>query len=165
MREIAQIIGFFGIAANLLIYQQKTQNRVLLFKLISDIIWAAHYFLLGAFSGAAVACIGILRESVFMLSKKNREKWLVLFMCIAIGSAFLTWKNVFSLFPAAASVLSVVSFWQIKAKNTRLLAFPISLCMGIYSVTSGSLSGFVNEVLTVSSSAIGLFRERKFKDE
>jgi hypothetical protein len=72
---------------------------------------------------------------------------------------------VFSLFPAAASVLSVVSFWQIKAKNTRLLAFPISLCMGIYSVASGSLSGFVNEVLTVSSSAIGLFRERKFKDE
>ena len=72
MREIAQIIGFFGIVANLLIYQQKTQNRVLLFKLISDIIWAAHYFLLGAFSGAAVACIGILRESVFMLSKKGR---------------------------------------------------------------------------------------------
>lgn len=159
MQIFAQILGFIGVGINLLIYQQKTQNRVLFFKFLSDILWSVHYFCLGAFSGAAIACIGIFREGIFMLCKRNREKWLILFMLLAIGSAFLTWKNIFSLFPATASILSVLSFWQKSAKNTRLLAFPISICMGIYSFACGSWSGVFNELLTIGSAAIGLIRK------
>ena len=165
MQIFAQILGFIGVGINLLIYQQKDQNRVLIFKFLSDILWAVHYFCLGAFSGTAIACIGIFREGTFMLFKKNCKKWLFLFMLLAIGSVFLTWKNIFSIFPAAASILSVLSFWQKSAKNTRLLAFPISICMGIYSFASASWSGVSNELLTIGSAAIGLIRKDIKKNE
>lgn len=165
MELFAQIIGFVGVAINLLIYQQKTQKRVLFFKFISDIAWALHYIFLGAFSGAAIACVGLLRETVFMLSQKHRKKWLVLFLCITVVSIYLTWKNWFSIFPAIASFLSVISFWQRSPKRTRLLAFPISLCMCTYSISSGSWAGVCNELLTISSATIGLLRKEKKRDE
>ncbi len=159
MELFAQAIGFSGVVINLLIYQQKTQKRVLLFKFLSDMAWAVHYLLIGAFSGAAIACVGLLRESVFMLSEKHRKKWLVLFLCITAVSVYLTRKNWFSLFPAIASFLSVISFWQRNPNLTRFLAFPISLCMGTYSFSNGSWAGICNEVLTVSSATIGLLRK------
>ncbi len=164
MKLFAQAIGFAGVIVNLLIYQQKTQKRVLFFKFLSDIAWALHYLLIGAFSGAAIACVGILRETVFMVSQKHRKKWLALFMCITAVSIYLTWKNWFSLFPAIASFLSVISFWQKKPKRTRFLAFPISLCMGTYSFGSGSWAGVCNELLTILSSTIGLLRKEINKE-
>lgn len=164
MEFFAQIIGFTGVAVNVLIYQQKTQKRVLCFKFISDIAWALHYIFLGAFSGAAVACVGLLRETVFMFSQKHRKKWLVLFLCITVVSIYLTWKNWFSIFPAIASFLSVISFWQRSPKRTRLLAFPISLCMCTYSISSGSWAGVCNELLTISSATIGLLRKEIKKE-
>ncbi|MEE0945312.1 MAG: hypothetical protein U0M42_00615 [Acutalibacteraceae bacterium] len=46
----------------------------------------------------------------------------------------------------------LVSFWQKKPLRTKYLSFPIAVCMGIYSFTSGSFSGVCNEILTVISS-------------
>ena len=163
MDLFVQIIGFAGVIINLLIYQQKSQKRVLYFKLISDIIWAAHYLFLGAFSGAAIACVGMIRETVFIFSEKHREKWLILFMSITLVSIYLTWKNWFSIFPAIASFLSVISFWQKSPRRTRLFAFPISFCMCTYSLSSGSWAGVFNEVLTITSATIGLLRKEQSK--
>lgn len=165
MKYFAQFVGFAGVAINLLIYQQKSQKRILFFKSISDIVWALHYMLLGAFSGAAVAGVGLMRETVFIFSKKHRKKWLVLFMLITSVSIYFTWKNWYSIFPAIASFLSVISFWQKSPKRTRLFAFPISFCMCSYSLSSGSWAGVCNELLTISSATIGLIRQggRKMK--
>lgn len=44
----AQIIGFIGIAVNVLIYQQKNRASILRMKLASDVLWAVHYLMIGA---------------------------------------------------------------------------------------------------------------------
>ena len=156
-----QLIGFVAVAETLMIFQQPTQKRVLIMKLISDVLWAVHFTLLGAYSAAAIAIIGIARETVFLFTEHHRQKWRILFLAISLASAFLTWKNWFSLLPATASLLSVISFGQKKPRNTKLLAFPISLCMGTYSFMNGSWANVVNEILTVGSAIIGLMRKEK----
>ena len=55
---IINLIGVFGIAANILIYQQKSGKKLLIFKMLSDILWASHYFLLNANTAAAAAVVG-----------------------------------------------------------------------------------------------------------
>lgn len=158
---IVQLIGVCGIVCNMLIYQQKTRERVLEIKLISDVIWAIHYFALDALSAACVACIGILRETAFLKTDKRGRAakiWFCIFILISLASAALTWQSVYSVLPACASVLSIISFAQGKPKWNRRLSFPISACMGCYGFINGSVAGVINEILTVISSIAGCVR-------
>ena len=161
MIYISEILGFFGVFLNVIIYQQKNRKKLLSFKLLSDFAWLAHYGLGGNFSGAAVAGIGVARETTFLViedKKTDRRPFLALFFMCALFSVWLTWKNAFSLLPAAASLLSVVSFWQQKPRLSRRLAVPISICMLIYDLAVGSLAGIINEIFTLASTVVGMVR-------
>ena len=163
MNIIIQSIGAFGIAANMIIYQQKEGKKILLFKLISDFLWFAHYFLLGAYTGAAIAVIGIFREFVFIKQDKKSVKnkgWLIFFICCSFVSSVFTWKNVFCIFPEAASIISVISFWKSNPNLTRLLGIIICVCMLIYDIIYCSYIGIVNELLTLVSVFFALLQKK-----
>ena len=158
---IVQVIGYIGILMNLIIYQQKTRRTILICKRISDVVWAVHYFALGAMAGFAVALIGAVREIAFIkVDRKSKigRVLLTVFIIAALAAAYLTWEDMTSLLPAAASVTSVVGFFLSIPPLSRILSFPISICMGIYSFTNGSFAGVINEILTVLSSIVGIIR-------
>ena len=134
MEIAAGIFGALGIVVNLMIYQQTTSRRVLLFKLLSDVVWAVQYLLLGAYTGFGIACIAVLRESVFYrVNRKSRTgvAFLSLFTLTSLLCAVFTWSSAASLLPAAASVISVFGFYFAIPRLSRMLALPISLCMGV----------------------------------
>lgn len=156
-----QILGFVGVLLNLLIYQQRTRTRVLVNKLIANGVWAVHYFLLGAYSATAIACIGMLSTSVFVKinpKSKSGRIWLGGFILLSIISAILTWESPVSLLTLAASVMSNISFFLGVPRYTRRFALVISLCMGIYGFCNGSIASVVNEVLTVISAVSAIIR-------
>ena len=159
---IGQIIGAVGVLINILIYQQKTRIRLLVCKLISDAVWATHFFVLGAYSGFAICAIAIVRELVFMNRVKhkwaNHPVWPILFTLVILSSAVLTWKGPISILPAVASTTSLFSFWIGKPKVTRILCFPCSILMIIYDAFVLSYAGITNESLSLLSATIGLIR-------
>ena len=158
---LSKIFGFIGVASTIFIYQQKSRKGLLVSKLISDVFWLAHYALLGAYSGAASAIIALTRELVFINRDKKWAKsrwWLVLFLVLSALSAVVTWKNAFSLLPAAASALSVISFWIGSPCLARIFSFPISASMLSYDIVCSSTAGIINEVLALSSSVVGILR-------
>ncbi len=158
------IAGLLGVGANVVIYQQHKKEKLLIWKLVSDVLWALHYFFLAAYSGTAVAVIGIFREISFygQIKKPTKSKGLLIFfICISLISAVITWKNGFSILPAAASVISIISFWNGKPSVTRYLAFAISACMLTYDVYCHSYIGIGNEIFTICSAFIGVVRYRK----
>ena len=67
MNWLVDGLGILGILTNIIIYQQKTRKRLLIWKLISDVIWIMHYWLLGAYSAIAISVVAILRSIVFPL--------------------------------------------------------------------------------------------------
>ena len=161
---IATIIGTLGIGANCIIYQQKNGKNLLLWKLISDVLWLLHYLFLSAYSGCAVALIGVFRELVFYRENKKGQKrpfFLMFFIIVTICSSILTWKGIASIFPALASVISIVGFWKANPKISRKLAFPISGLMLSYDLTCNSYMGIVNEILTMCATAIAIIHNRK----
>ncbi len=156
---IASLVGVLGIGANVLIYQQKTGKNLLIYKLISDILWATHYLILGGISAFAIACIGIVRESIFLNQKHKWAQsnlWLLLFVLLSVGSAIITWKSLMNLLPATASVLSIFGFWRAKPKLSRILAYPISLCMITYDIFILSYMGIANELFTLLSTTVAI---------
>ena len=149
---IAMLIGTLGITANCVIYQQKNGKNLLLWKLISDILWFFHYLFLGAYSGSAVAMIAVFREFVFYKENQKGRKilfYLLFFISITVFSAIFTWKGVISIFPAIASIISIIGFWKANPELSRVLAFPVSGLMLTYDLGCDSYVGIVNEVLTL----------------
>ena len=49
----AQVFGAVGILVFILLYQFNNMKSVLKAKMCMDVLWAAHYLLLGAYSGFA----------------------------------------------------------------------------------------------------------------
>jgi hypothetical protein len=167
MIYLAWIFGIGGIVANILIFQQKNRKNLLRTKLLADISWTIHYSFLSAWSGAAVCGIGIIRESVFLQKPRkwaNSPLWLILFFLCSLVSAVLTWKSPFSILPAVASMLSILSFWIGNPKLSRWLQIPISLSFFTYNVTVFSVTGIINELLTMISIAIAVWRLSKHAD-
>ena len=161
IKTVSEILGFIGVGLNAIVYQQKKRERLLIFKWISDWVWMFHYGLMYNFSGAAVAAIGIARESTFLVTDRkgiDRRPFLLVFLGCACFSVWLTWGGWFSVLPATASFLSVISFWQQKPRISRFLAIPISACMVTYSTIVGSWAGITNEVFTVISTILGIIR-------
>ena len=164
MRVASVIFGVLGVAANVLIYQQKSSRKILVYKMVSDVLWALHYFFLGAMAGTAVALIGLARETVFYNHEKkwaSSRLWLAFFIVLGVVLSLVTGRTLYSLLPAAASALSVISFGLHKPKVTRALAFPVSACMLTYDVLSGSYIGIANEIFTLTSTAVATVRLNK----
>ena len=164
---LSNIFGILGIGSTVLIYQQKTRKGLILSKLISDVIWFLYYCSLSAYSGAAIAVIGMMRELVFINREKkwaNHPIWLAFFLTLSFGSAFLTWKNVYSILPCIASAISIISFWIGNPKLSRILSYPISACMLTYNITCMAIIGIINEIFTVTSSIVGFFRLDRKKE-
>ena len=166
MKLLSEALGFLGIVLNIVIYQQKKRKPLLRWKLVSDVAWGLHYAVAGNYSGAAVGTIGIARESSFLAiegKKIDRRPFLAIFFVCACISVWVTWKGWASLLPAAASILSVISFWQQNPKLSRFLALPISACMRSYDILVGSVTGIGNELLTLGSVFIGIYRHDRKK--
>lgn len=161
MMWIAITLGIGGIFCNFAIYQQKTRKNLLLTKLIANCFWTLHYAFLSAWSGAAICCIGVLRESIFLNNHRKWAKsklWLLLFVLLSIISAIFTWKNPYSILPSVASVLSVYSFWRGNPSLTKILSFPISISFLTYNIAFGSFIGIINEIFVLTSTVIALIK-------
>lgn len=161
MKYIGQIIGFMAIAVNIIIYQQKTRSRLLMCKLLSDVLWFLHYFMISMYTGAFAAAIGFCRELVFINNKSKWAQsgvWIYVFISMALVSGAISYSSLFSIFPVCASVISIVSFWQKKPSRIRLLALPVSFCMITYDIYAHSYAGIVNEILAISSAVLGIIR-------
>ncbi len=158
---LSMIFGALGITANIIIYQQRTGKKLLVWKLTSDIFWVLHYVFLGGYSGAGASMVGVVRESIFLNRGKkwaDSKLWLLLFVALSVASAAITWNGYMSLLPTIASVTSVFAFWRANPKLTRILAYVIAGCMMTYNVFVLSYMGIVSEAFVLISTTVGIIR-------
>ena len=161
MELAGKIIGYCAIVVSLLIYQQKSKKGLLFWKVGSDVLWISHYLIIGGYTGAAVSAVALIRSLLFFKRDSSDPKGKVVLLCFlgaAVICTILTWANAFSLLAMAGSMMSVFSFWLGKPKVTRILAFPIALCMLTYGFINGSTAVVVNETLIILSSILGIIR-------
>ena len=161
---ITMLFGTLGVVVNILIYQQKSGKNLLAFKLISDVLWALHYFFMNAYTAMCISLIAIVRELVFLKQSNSgtqKRTWLIVFLLCGSASAVVTWKGLSSILPALASAISIFSFWRGNPRLSRILALPVSGCMMSYDFTCGSVMGIVNESLTLISATAGVIRFRR----
>ena len=158
---VSTLFGIAGIICNVLVYQQKDANKLLTVKLTGDIVWCLHYALLGALSGAAITLLATCRELTFRLVDRQGRAGRIaigVFLALACGSAWVTWKDWTSLLTALASFLSVISFGKGIPPLSRKLCVPIATSMWVYNLFARSWMGLINESFTFISTLVGMWR-------
>ena len=163
---IAQIVGCVGIVVFLACYHTKDMRSARKVKLATDIIWATHFFMLGAYAGGCTNTISIGRELVFLNQDKKLFKsrlWMYFFIALNYVCAIITWKGIFNIFPAMAATLGTISFWQKDIRVARWMGLVVGILMFVYDTWSGSYMGMVAETLSTCSIIIAIYRNRKSK--
>lgn len=155
MKYIAQLLGFSAIGISLFVYSRKKREKILIFKLIQDLLWSAHYLLLGTYPAMATNLICASREITFNAKNPRLSKNHILtyaYVIFYLLSAILTWKNAFSIFPALSSIITTIAFRLKDPIKLKLLAIPSSLCTLVYNITtSHSISVYVGVTITLTT--------------
>lgn len=153
MNYIGQLIGIAAIGVSSLIYIQKSRIRMVLMKLVTDVLWVLHHISILSYTAAATTGIAIIREVVFLRKHKKSYEICILigFSALFTAAAVFTWRDVFSVFPAVGSVLSTLAFGSKEVRLIRFFAFLSSVCMMIYGIHYISIPTIINECLVQTS--------------
>lgn len=168
IETVSQVIGFGGAAMNCLSFQQSKRKRIIAVQIIAAVLFIIHYILLGAYSGAALNFISLLRSFVFINNDKKWAKspvWLAVFIVISAIAGIVTWVDWYSFLPSTAMILTTVSYWLKNETKIRLVTFPSSPCWLIYNIITHSIAGIVTECVVMASLIIAIVRYDVLKKE
>jgi len=157
---IIQGIGLIALLTNLSVFQTNTRKNMLMLGLLTCLLWATHFYLLGAMTGSAMNLLAAGRFYVYYRVKPSKQNhWISwLFVGLTALAAALTWQGMISLLPFIGTTSMVIAFWQTNPKYIRRLALASSPPWIIYGAIVGSYPVIVAEALLMSSNFIGQYR-------
>ncbi|MBQ8551359.1 MAG: YgjV family protein [Clostridia bacterium] len=147
------------------IFQVTDRRKMVALKLLDDFLWVTHFLLIGGYTAAMTTGIAVFREIIFYF--KDEKRWAKsLWWAIGFSLAFaacvpITWVDIFSIFPALASIVSTWVFWVDKTEVGKLIQLPSAICMFAYSIVCSSYSSILTQIITITS--IVLFFARSIK--
>lgn len=171
MEIIAQIVGLLAVATFLLSYQQKRRPQIILFNLISRILYILQYLLLGAFTGAVFDILAAV-VSIFAgkkhtgFIKKHLKLIVILSNAVIVVAGIIisfTNKSFLDLLALAGVLLEINALWLTKEKSIRI----VSLCSApfwfTYNLLSRAYGSATGNILTIVSIVIALIRYKNSK--
>ncbi len=159
---LAQILAVVAFILDIICMQFKKKSGILVVGIISNIMYALEYALLGAWTGAISFVIGTIRNITYFIYEKKKYKpnkiVLATFVLLIIGAGIYTWENITSLLPVIALVLWTIVSWQNNTKWMRLAEAFICVMWIIYDLFVGAYAGIITEFIILTSSIIGMYR-------
>ncbi len=158
-----QSIAILAVGLFSLSFQTKTRKNILLFQLVSFVAWFIHFYLLSAWTGAALIVVNTVITTFFLF--KDQKKWidnrtflLLAIVVLAIITA-LTWQAYFSIFAFFALISITIAKWQNNPNSIRQISIVASVFWIIYDAFVGSYGGIISEAIIITSACIGLMRK------
>jgi len=155
---LIQFVGFVAVGVSLWVFQINNRHTMLKLMVLSALLYATHFYFLGAYTGAAMNLLGAGRNIVFIKSN-NRTKWLPAgFIVLFVIATIITWQGPLSLLPLGGMIGGTLAFWQTNTSRIRRLALMSPPLWFTYNFISGSYPGMLIEVIMLSSNLIGTWR-------
>ena len=144
MNIFYQLIGFGALIAMGLSYWQNDKRTILLWQVVANLIFAIHYTLLHACSGALCSFFQIVVLLLFLLQEK------------------FNWSKLVTAIPIVASLAALLPFFQSRQRVIQAAGIASGLSWLVYVIAVRSYSGIVTEsVLTIITAASLLKKESR----
>ena len=152
---LIQIIGFVAWILLVLSYYRKNTNKILVFQIISTVLFCLHYYLLGAYSGLVICIFEVVRDYLYYITDKDIYIFvfsvIVYFIC-----SIVTYTSILDLFPYLASLMD--GFFLTKKKKIVVVGAIITYILWfIYDMYALSYSGAITDAIIVFSNCMILF--------
>lgn len=166
-RRASVWVGLVAIVQCLFIYTSTRRDRILIMKLISDLLWSVQYYLFGSLTGAVLTFVAVGRETVFYNRGKHKwadsRAWMWIFIAVMMISPVIeTVTSGFSpviLIPAAASALAVIGLYSSDTVVTKSLMLVASLMYLAYNLILKNYISTLGAAAPAISTVIGLINE------
>ena len=187
---LVQVIGFVGIALNILSVQFNKHWQIMLLKTLGSMTFVLQYILLGAWVGMVMDLIGSIRNVIFTLNVKNgrsNKGWIIAFSIITFIAGLVTiittWdKSIgyasnwskdpsiiliiavsISIISIVAKLLTTIAYGFKDPHRIRMINIPSNACWVVYNLVAFSIAGVINDLMCLGSIVIAEIRFRKKK--
>ena len=157
-----QLIGFIAWLLLAFSYYRKDTNHILVFQIISTILFCIHYLLLGAYSGLLICIYEVIRDYAYY--RTDQDNYIFIGSIFVYGiSAYLTFTSILDLFPYLASLID--GFFLTKKRVIVVLGAIVTYTLWlIYDLYAKSYSGAITDgIIILSNLYILIFRKDKDK--
>lgn len=161
MALAAQIVGFLGLALSIVAFQFKKHQNIVLLKLSSELVFSIQYILLGAWTGAVLDFISVIRNFLFYKFVKkgiSTTPVIIIFGLFVIATGFFTFDGFMSLLPIGSKLLTTVSYGMKNEKWLRIITLPSCILWIIYNLFVGSYAGALTDTMTLVSLLIAMYK-------
>ncbi len=156
-----RFFGVVGLALCVLSFQFKKHKGIMIVKTCSELCFAVQYILLGAWTGALLDGVSILRNSLFAWNVEKKRSTLpviIAFGMLVIVLGISSWAGPISILPVAAKLISTVSYGMKKERILRLIALPSCILWVIYNLTIGGFEAAISDTLTFASILVAIYK-------
>ena len=157
-----QLLGFLAWILLVLSYYRKNTNKILVFQIISTILFCVHYYLLGAYSGLLICAFEVVRD--YSYYKTDKDNYIFIGSVIVyVVSAVVTYTTILDVFPYLASLID--GFFLTKKRKIVVFGAIVTYVLWfIYDMYARSYSGAITDaILIISNLSILLFNFNIFK--
>lgn len=164
MELAGQILGWVSALLMCLSYQCKEHKKLLVAQTASTICICVSYCLLGAWSGMLLNIVCILRNLI--IYKKDIKIfsypfWPYVLAGVMVVVGALSWQGPMSLLMIVALGVNTLFIYFPNVQNLRKSILVTSTMVIIYNVYYSVWGGVMNELISIISAVIGLYRFKK----
>ena len=146
----------------------KEQKTFLIYQIVINSLYVAHYALLAATTAVATSVICVVRTAVFFLyQRKGREvpAWLIgVIFVVVVGVGAAAWRNWLSIFPIIATIIYTYGQWQHNVQTARKAVIAGDGCWIVYNIFYFGYVNFAGKIVEIISCAIAMRRYSKGKE-
>lgn len=165
---ISQIVGFFAVAIFLLSYQQKERKKIIVYNVVSRVLYIVQYLLLGAYEGAVLDILGAVsstvatkKDSPFL--RKHLRLAVVGIDLVIVAIGLLLYESPLSLLPIVGILFHTTAFWISDERIIRWVSLLGSPFWFVYNFASQAYGSSVGDLLTMVSIVIAMIKYRNIK--
>lgn len=153
---VSQLLVGLAICLNILAFQFKKRQTIILLLLVSCSLVAAHFMLLGYWTAATLLLLSMVRLAVGLFSVS--KKLMALFAGAAVVLTAMTYHGWLSVLSGCAVVLSTVASFSEKDRLMRLTFMAAACLWLVHDWFAGSPVAMGNDVLFLASNLVGYYR-------
>ena len=182
---VIQIIGFIGIALNIISVQFNSHFKIMLFKTLGSLTFVIQYVFLGAWVGMIMDFIGCIRNIIFThnVQKGKSNKWWVVFFSVitfvaGVVTIITTWNTSItyaknwsdnpdtvltiavsiSIISIIAKLLTTIAYGFKSPHVIRRINIPSNACWVVYNMVAFSIAGVINDLMCLISTVVAEVR-------
>ncbi len=163
---IAQVVGFIATGVAIASFQAKRRINMLMMQTVSNLLWMAHYFMLGSLPATFAFLIGATRNIIYGFRGKYKfadSKMIPAFYIVAfIVSGILTYETPLDILPTVGMVFASIAFFVKDERVIRYISVLIAISFFSFGVYQGSFASIVSDGSTLISIVIAMIRYRGF---